>query len=204
MVYNFVFGLFGTKRGSIFLGLNVSCETSVRCHVCDFAVCIKTREFSRDEIKSDLDIMSRSFFLSFSEILDLCTQSAHVACLWLFAFLYEKETWRDMWQRILQGTRRKEKRALMDVCGKTSKLAIMSTANALWDQIGGIFSWSGIFTAREGAKNRLRLLRWKRNEYSLIPVPFLSVIVIGHLAFLQSEYKPIWMTAVLITARVHV
>lgn len=160
MVYNFAFGLFGTKSGSIFLGLNVSCETSVRCHVwllslchCDFAVCIKTCEFSRDEIKSYPDTMSLSFFLSFSEILDLCTRSVHVACLWLFAFFIWEG---DMWQRILQGTRRKEKRALIDVCEKTRKLAIMSTANSLWDQIGGIFSWSGIFTAREGAKNRLQ------------------------------------------------
>lgn len=37
-------------------------------------------------------------------------------------------------------TEAKRKKALMDVCEKTSKLAIMSTANAPWDQIGGIFS----------------------------------------------------------------
>lgn len=35
---------------------------------------------------------------------------------------------------------REEKRALMDVCEKTSKLAIMSAVNAPQDQIGGIFS----------------------------------------------------------------
>lgn len=32
------------------------------------------------------------------------------------------------------------KRALMDVCEKTSKLAIMSAVNAPQDKIGGIFS----------------------------------------------------------------
>lgn len=143
------------KSGFIFQGLNVSCETSVNCHMwllslclCDFALCIKTCEFSRDsEIKSDPNTLTLCFLLSLFREACICAHMwlAFVICIYIYMRRRHERRDTEGWE---------EKRALMDVCEKTSKLAIMSAVNALQDQIGGIFSWSGSFTTREGEKNR--------------------------------------------------
>lgn len=98
------------KSGFIFQGLNVSCETSVNCHMwllslclCDFALCIKTCEFSRDsEIKSDPNTLTLCFLLSLFRKACIC---AH---MWL-AFVICIYIWEgDMKGGTLRGERKKE------------------------------------------------------------------------------------------------
>lgn len=164
LVYNFVAGLFGTKGGFIFQGLNVSCETSVCCVTCDCSLYASAFSLSASKRVSLAEIVRlnltqtqcRCFFLSifFSNLGSVRTVCICVLPL-VICFFYIWEG--NMQQWILKGGRqgREEKEWMkMDVCEKTSKLAIMSAVNAPQDKIGGIFSWSGIFTTREGEKNR--------------------------------------------------
>lgn len=118
LVYNFVAGLFGTKGGFIFQGLNVSCETSVCCVTCDcslyasaFSLFASKRVSLAEIVRLNLtQTQCRCFFYPFfSRILDLCAQSAYVSCLWLFVFfIYEKETCNsESWKEGDRGERKK-------------------------------------------------------------------------------------------------